>query len=105
MNNRLLSLDEATERLRPFRRRHVGVVPIAVDSIIGSLDRQDDFGRDFRARSPGLRERQRRLARAFTSGDFAPIVVEKLGDAHFVVDGNIASRLPDDAGWHGSTPR
>jgi len=88
MNAGLLSLAQATKRLRPVRRHYVGVVPIDVARIIGTADRERDFDRDFTALHPGLRERQRGLARAFPNGEFAPIRVEKLGDAYFVVDGH-----------------
>jgi len=88
MEGRLLSLAQATQRLQPFRRRYVGVVPIDVASIIGTADREGDFDRRFTALRSSLRERQVRLARAFPNGEFAPIVVEKLGDAYFVVDGH-----------------
>jgi hypothetical protein len=88
VDDRLLSFAQATQRLRPFRRRYVGVMPIDVASIIGTSDRQGDFDREFRALHPSLRERQRRLARAFPNSEFAPIVVEKLGDAYFVIDGH-----------------
>lgn len=84
----LLSLSQATKRLRPFGRRYLGVVPIDVDSIIGTADREHDFGRGFTALHPFLSERAQRLARAFPNGEFAPIVVEKLGDAYFVIDGH-----------------
>lgn len=84
----LLSLAQATERLRPSRRVYRGVMPIDVASIIGTADREHDFDRQFTALQPNVRDRQRRLARAFPDGAFAPIVVEKLGDAYFVVDGH-----------------
>lgn len=88
MDAGLLSLAQVTERLRPVRRRYIGVMPVDVASIIGTADRQGDFDRDFTALHARLRERQLRLARAFPNGEFAPIVVEKLGDAYFVVDGH-----------------
>jgi hypothetical protein len=88
MANELLPLQEATERLRPFRRRHLGVRPVALESIIGTDSRDGDFDRDFHALKPGVRERRRRVATAFPRGDFPPITVEKLGDAYFVIDGH-----------------
>jgi hypothetical protein len=88
MDGHLLSLEQARERLRPFRRRYLGVVPIDVDSIIGTSDRAGDFDREFTALRSNLQERQRRLARAFPNSEFAPVVVEKLGDAYFVIDGH-----------------
>jgi hypothetical protein len=84
----LLPLDEATERLRPFRRRYLGVRPIELSSIVGTDSRVGDFDRDFHALRPDVRERRRRVAEAFPNGDFPPIVVDKLGDAYFVIDGH-----------------
>jgi ParB/Sulfiredoxin domain len=88
MGAHLLPLDEATTRLRPSRRRYLGVHPIAVSSIVGTDSRSGDFDRDFHALRPHVRERRRRVAEAFPDGDFPPIVVEKLGDAYFVIDGH-----------------
>ena len=84
----LIPLDEATDRLRPYARRYVGVRPIDVSSIVGTEGRAGDFDREFHALKPGVRERRRRVAAAFPNGDFAPIVAYKLGDAYFVVDGH-----------------
>jgi hypothetical protein len=88
MAGHLLQLEEATQRLRPFGRRYVGVRPIPVGSVVGTEGRAGDFDRDFEARRAEVRERLRRVAEAFPQGDFPPIVVHKLGDAYFVVDGH-----------------
>lgn len=84
----LLPLKQATERLRPFRRRYLGVRAIEVSKIVGTDSRDGDFDRDFHARRPDVRERRRRVAQAFPNGDFPPIAVEKFGDAYFVIDGH-----------------
>jgi hypothetical protein len=84
----LLDLEQAVQRLGASQRRHVGIRPIAVASIIGTEGRGDDFDARFSPLKPHVRERLRRLGQAFPSGDFAPIRVEKLGDAYFVVDGH-----------------
>jgi len=88
MAGHLLQLDEATQRLRPFARRYVGVRPIPLGGIVGTESRARDFDRDFEALRPEVRERRRRVAEVFPHGDFPPIVVNKLGDAYFVVDGH-----------------
>jgi ParB-like nuclease domain len=88
MARELLPLDHATERLRPYRRRYLGIRPIAVSAIVGTESRGGDFDREFRALRPGVRDRRRRVADAFPHGDFPPITVEKLGDAYFVIDGH-----------------
>lgn len=84
----LLTLEEATRRLRPFHRRYVGLRPIPLQQIVGTDSRGGDFDRDFLPRRPDIGERWRRVEQAFPEGDFPPIVVYRLGDAYFVVDGH-----------------
>jgi hypothetical protein len=84
----LLPLDEAERRLRPFNRAYVGLRAIPVAQVIGTDGRGSDFDRDFLPRRPGIGERWRRVEEAFPEADFPPIVVFKLGDAYFVVDGH-----------------
>jgi hypothetical protein len=84
----LLELDQAEERLRPFGRRYLGVRAISVDSIVGTDSRSRDFDREFTPQRPELRSRRERLAQRFPDGDFPPIVVSKLGNAYFVIDGH-----------------
>jgi hypothetical protein len=84
----LLDLDEATRRLRPFSRRHVGVRPIPVAQIVGTDSRTADFDRRFRPRRRAAAARMRSVAAAFPDGAFPPIVVQQLGDAYFVLDGH-----------------
>ena len=88
MADDLLVLEEATQRLRPFGRHFLGVRPIDVARIVGTDSRIGDFDRDFQALRPDVRERRRQVAAAFPNGDFPPIVVDKLGDVYFVVDGH-----------------
>jgi hypothetical protein len=84
----LLELGQAEQRLRPFSRRYLGVQAVPVASIVGTDSRASDFDRDFRPLRSELRLRRQRLAERFPDGNFPPIVVSKLGDAFFVVDGH-----------------
>ena len=84
----LLPLDQAIERLRPFARRYVGIRPIPVSQVVGTEGRGGDFDRDFQPRRPDVRERWRRVERAFPEAGFPPIVAYQLGDAYFVIDGH-----------------
>ena len=84
----LLPLDEAERRLRPFRRRYVGLRAIPLEQVVGTDSRSADFDRDFLPRRPEIGERWRRVEQAFPEGDFPPIAVYQLGDAYFVVDGH-----------------
>jgi hypothetical protein len=84
----LLPLDEATRRLRPFARRHLGLEAIPVAQIVGTDSRGADFDRDFLPRRPEIGPRWRSVESAFPEGGFPPISVYKLGDAYFIIDGH-----------------
>jgi ParB/Sulfiredoxin domain len=84
----LLDLEEATTRLRPFSSHYAGVRAIPVDQIVGTDSRGRDFDREFRPRRPEIRRRWERVEQAFANTGFPPIVVSKLGDAYFVLDGH-----------------
>ena len=84
----LLELDEATERLRPVSSRYVGVRPVELRQIVGTDSRGRDFDRAFNPRRADVRRRRDEVERAFPDGAYPPIVVSRLGDAYFVVDGH-----------------
>jgi hypothetical protein len=84
----LLPLEEATERLRPFSRRYLGLRPIPVRQIVGTDSRGNDFDRGFHPRRPDIRQRWQGVEEAFPDAGFPPIVVYQLGDAYFVIDGH-----------------
>lgn len=84
----LLSLDEMRRRLRLFDQRYVGIEPIRVDSIVGTADRRPEFGPGFLPKEFEGRERWRRVEQAFPASDFPPIVVFRVGEVYFVVDGH-----------------
>ena len=84
----LLPLDEATQRLRPFARRYVGLKPIPLSQVVGTDSRGGDFDREFHPRRPDIRERWQRVEKAFPDAAFPPIVAYQLGDVYFVIDGH-----------------
>ena len=84
----LLTLDEVSDRLRMFEQRYVGIRPIPVDKIVGTVGRTSDFDRDFLPLRRETRERWTRIERAYPEGGFPPIIVYKLQDSYFVVDGH-----------------
>jgi hypothetical protein len=84
----LLPLAEAARRLRPSQRRYVGIRAIPIADIVGSDSRVRDFDRHFLPLRDDLGPRWRRLERAYPDSSFPPIVVHKLGDVYFVVDGH-----------------
>lgn len=84
----LLSLGEVQRRLGIFEQSYLGIQPIPVKRIVGTVERDRDFDRDFLPRRPELETRWKRLEQLFPGGDFPPIVVYEVGDAYFVVDGH-----------------
>jgi len=84
----LLPFDEARERLRVVGQTYLGVRPIPVAQIIGSLDRTGDFDRNFQPRRGFSRARIASLRSAFPEGQMPPIEVQELGGAYFVADGH-----------------
>ena len=84
----LLSLEEVRQKLRLFDQTYEGIQPIAVEAIVGSAGRPADFDRNFVPINPEVRERWRRIELAFPQGAFPPIVVYRLGQMYFVVDGH-----------------
>lgn len=94
----LLPLDEARRRLRIVSQSYLGVRPIPVDRIIGSLDRSTDFDRAFRPRRDVSRARLASLRRAFADGPMPPIEVHECGGAYFVADGHHRVALARERG-------
>jgi hypothetical protein len=84
----LPSLDEVQRRLRLFDQRYVGIQPIPVAAVVGTVDRRPEFVRGFLPKDIDTRARWREIEQAFPLSDFPPIVVYKVGDAYFVVDGH-----------------
>ena len=84
----LPSFNELRSRLQLFQQTYAGLQTIEVERIVGTVDRSDDFDRDFLPRSPQTRERWERLERAFPSLGFPPISVYQVNDVYFVIDGN-----------------
>ncbi len=84
----LLPFDETRSRLRVLGRAYLGVKEIPVDRIVGSVDREKDFDRDFRPRRRLSRSRLAGVRRAFSDGVVPPISVFEVGGAYFVEDGH-----------------
>jgi hypothetical protein len=87
-NDALLPLNEVTRRLRIRGQRYLGVKPIPVASIVGSVDRMVDFDRAFRPRRRPLRDRVRRLRQVYPDGQIPAIAVYEVGGFYFVNDGH-----------------
>lgn len=85
----LLSYDEIKEKLRVGGPIYRGVKTVRVDQIAGSLNRYHEFDRVFLPASDTLAERWQRVNRAFYQDiSLPPVVLYKVGQVYFVVDGH-----------------
>jgi nucleotide-binding universal stress UspA family protein len=87
----LLHFDDITRTMRSIGQSSKGLHNIPVDAIVGSVNRYQDFDRDFLPLHDEDKERWARVKAAMTSTTsvgLEPIRVYKIGDAYFVLDGN-----------------
>jgi hypothetical protein len=87
-NRELMPLDQLRERVRLFDQTYRGVQAIPVNRIVGTASRSEEFDSNWLPRRPEVRERWMRLERLFPDGDWPPIIVYKVGESYFVVDGH-----------------
>ncbi|MBE0682861.1 MAG: hypothetical protein IH589_13200 [Anaerolineales bacterium] len=85
----LLSYDEIKEKLRIGGPIYRGVKTVRVDQIAGSLNRYHEFDRAFLPKEDQLASRWQKVDRAFYQEiNLPPVVLYKVGDVYFVVDGH-----------------
>ena len=86
--SQLVDFEDLRERLHLYQQAYLGIRPIRVDKIVGSVSRAEDFDRDFLPRTDHIRKRWMQLERAFPDSNFPPIQVYKVRDLYFVSDGH-----------------
>jgi hypothetical protein len=85
----LLSYDEVKEKLHIGGPIYRGIKTIRVDQIAGSLNRYQEFDRAFLPRDDQLAGRWQSVNRAFYRDiNLPPVVLYKVGQVYFVVDGH-----------------
>ena len=85
----MLSFDEVVDALGRVGERELGVETIALESVVGTVDRGKEFDRAFRPTSGRVRTRFERIANAQRRGaSMPPIDVYRVGELHFVRDGH-----------------
>ena len=85
----LLPFDEVVGALGHRGEQSLGLQTVELDSIVGSVDRQTGFDRQFRPTSELTRRRFERLALAVRRGeDLPPVDLYRVGEVHFVRDGH-----------------
>lgn len=87
--NRLLSFEEVKEKLHLGGPIYRGLRTVPIASIVGSLNRYQDFDRLFLPTQSHTAERWIRINRAWYHDEsLPPVVLYKVGEVYFVVDGN-----------------
>jgi len=87
--NQLLSYDEVKEKLRIGGPIYRGVQTVPVKQITGSLNRYHQFDRAFLPTQQETAERWQRVNLAFYNDiSLPPVVLYKVGEVYFVVDGH-----------------
>lgn len=85
----LLSYEEVRKKLKAQSSADRGLQEIPLDAIVGSVNRYDDFTRDFLPRRSSLAQRWARVKMAVSeSVGLDPVEVYQIGEAYFVKDGN-----------------
>lgn len=85
----LLSYDEIKEKLHIGGPIYRGVQTVLVEQIVGSLNRYHEFDRVFLPASDKLATRWQSVNRAFYQEiSLPPVVLYKVGQVYFVVDGH-----------------
>jgi hypothetical protein len=87
--NTLLSYDDVKEKLRIGGPIYRGMRTIPVAQIVGSLNRYHEFDRAFLPKNDSFANRWQSVDRAFYQEiSLPPIVLYKVGEVYFVVDGH-----------------
>lgn len=87
--NNLLSYDDIKEKLRIGGPIYQGVRTVRVDQIAGSLNRYHEFDSTFLPKEDQLASRWQKVDRAFYEDvHLPPVVLYKVGQVYFVVDGH-----------------
>ena len=87
--NNLLAYDDVRGKLRIGGPIYRGLKAVRLDQIVGSVNRYRDFDRAFLPRTDVTASRWQRVNRAWYADiSLPPVLLYKVGDVYFVVDGN-----------------
>jgi hypothetical protein len=85
----ILPFDEVVAALGRLQERDAGQQLVALDAIVGTVDRARGFDRHFRPTTPQVRARWERIATAMRRGEpMPPVDLYKVGEVYFVKDGH-----------------
>ena len=85
----VLPYEEVIAALGFVSERKLGLQIVALDTIVGSVDRGREFDRSFRPTSGRVRGRWEHIAAAVRRGEsMPPVDLRRIGEIHFVSDGH-----------------
>jgi hypothetical protein len=85
----IIPYEEAVAALGFVSERSIGPQVVALDTIVGTVDRGRDFDRRFRPTSGRVRSRWEQIAARMRRGEpLPPIDLVRVGEIHFVRDGH-----------------
>src|SRR2546423_3672473 len=85
----ILPDEEVVQALGFVSERPVGLEVVALDAIVGTVDRGRDFDRSFRPTTGRVRSRWEHIAAAMRRGEpLPPVDLVRIGQIYFVRDGH-----------------
>ncbi len=97
--NRLLTFDEVSQKLHIGGPIYRGLQTVRLDQIVGSVNRYHDFDRTFLPTQDHTGSRWRRVNRAwYEDVSLPPVLLYKVDEVYFVVDGNHRVSVARDQG-------
>ncbi len=96
----ILPYEEVIAALGFVSERYLGQEVVALDTIVGTVDRGRDFDRRFRPTSGRARGRWEHIAAAMRRGEpMPPVDLVRVGEIHFVQDGHHRVSVARALGW------
>ncbi len=97
--NQLLAFQDVNQKLRLGGPIYRGVQAVPLTQIVGSVDRYRDFDREFLPTQSHTAGRWRSISRAWYQDlSLPPVLLYKVGEVYFVVDGNHRVSVARDLG-------
>ena len=94
------SFELAARSMGARNKIRLGRRVVAVDKVVGSVGRFKDFDGEFLPIRRSVGERWKRVVRAFHLGvDLPPVVLYKLGESYYVLDGNHRISVAQGVRW------
>jgi hypothetical protein len=96
----VLPYEEVVAALGFVSERPAGSQVVALDAIVGTVDRGRDFDRRFRPTSGSVRSRWEHIAAAMRRGEsMPPVDLVRIGEIYFVRDGHHRVSVARALGW------